>query len=70
VQNKYNTRKTSQKWNYRKNIGYLQKNKKYMDVIGGYFDNGNIIIYDCHDGNNQLFTPTMNYCHILILNGK
>jgi hypothetical protein len=55
VQNKCNTRKKSQKWNYTKKHFKSLKNRKCMDVMGGRFNNGYIITYPCHKGNNQQF---------------
>ena len=55
VQTKCNTRKKSQKWNYRNKHWISVKNKKCLDVMGGEYNNGNMIVYPCHKGSNQQF---------------
>jgi hypothetical protein len=55
VQNKCNTRKKSQKWNYRNKHWTSVKNKKCLDVMGGHYNNGYMVVYPCHKGSNQQF---------------
>jgi len=55
VQRKCNTRKKSQKWNYKNKHWISAKNKKCLDVMKGQYDSGNIIVYPCHEGANQQF---------------
>lgn len=55
VQKKCNTRKKSQKWNYKNKKWISLKNKQCLDVIGGHYDNGSMIVYPCHKGSNQKF---------------
>ena len=55
VQKKCNTRKKSQKWNYKNKHWISLKNRKCLDVMGGHYNNGNIIVYPCHKGSNQKF---------------
>jgi hypothetical protein len=55
VQKKCNTRKKSQKWNYKNKKWISLKNKQCLDVMGGQYDNGSMIVYPCHKGNNQQF---------------
>jgi hypothetical protein len=55
VQKKCNTRKLSQKWNYKNKHWRSLKNKKCMDVMGGHYNNGVIITHPCHKGDNQQF---------------
>jgi hypothetical protein len=55
VQKKCNTRKKSQKWNYKNKKWISLKNKQCLDVMGGQYDNGSMIVYDCHKGSNQQF---------------
>ena len=31
------------------------KNKQCLDVMGGEYDNGSMIVYPCHKGSNQQF---------------
>ena len=57
VQKKCNTRKKSQKWNYKNKKWISLKNKQCLDVIGGHYDNGSMIVYPCHKGSNQQFIP-------------
>jgi hypothetical protein len=55
VQTKCNTRKKSQKWNYKNKHRISVKNKKCLDVMGGHYNNGSMIVYPCHKGSNQQF---------------
>ena len=55
VQKKCNTRKKSQKWNYVNKHWISLKNKQCLDVMGGDYNNGSMIVYPCNKGNNQLF---------------
>lgn len=57
LQNKCNTRKKSQKWNYNpKTKRYVSlKNKKCLDVTGNKYNNGHLIVYPCHNRDNQKF---------------
>jgi endo-1,4-beta-xylanase len=58
IQNRCNTRKKSQKWNYNpKTKQYISmKNKNCLDVAANKYNNGNLIVYPCHNRNNQKFT--------------
>lgn len=55
VQKKCNSHKKTQKWNLKNKQYKTLKNKKCMDVMRGEYDNGLIITYPCHDGDNQKF---------------
>ena len=55
VQKKCNTRKKSQKWNYKNKHWVSVKNKKCLDVMGGDYNNGSMIVYPCNKGNSQQF---------------
>ena len=46
---------TNQKWNYKNKKWISLKNKQCLDVMGGQYDNGSMIVYDCHKGSNQQF---------------
>ena len=54
IQKKCNTRKKSQKWVH-KNKHWKTVKNKCMDVMGGHYESGNIIVYPCHEGDNQKF---------------
>ena len=55
VQKNCNTRKKSQKWYYKNKKWISLKNKQCLDVMGGHYDNGSMIVYPCHEGSNQQF---------------
>lgn len=60
VQKKCNTRKKSQKWNYKNKHWISLKNKQCLDVMGEDYNNGNIIVYPCNKGKSQKFKPAKN----------
>jgi hypothetical protein len=57
VQKRCDGKSKSQKW--RKTGKKQWKNvrtRKCMDIEGGHYKNGNVIVWSCHDGPNQKFT--------------